>query len=52
VGICITYVDNKHTEEQGSQEILLRYNGENLKRRGQNTRDTNLDFPENYDDDD
>jgi hypothetical protein len=38
-------VVNEHIEEQGSQDRSLRNTGENFKRRGKNTRNTDLKFP-------
>jgi hypothetical protein len=45
VGNCIAYEDNKYIEEQGSQDRSLRSTRENFKRRGKNTRNTDLRFP-------
>jgi hypothetical protein len=45
VGNCIAYEDNKYVEEKGSQDRSMRNTGENFKRRGKSTRNTDLRFP-------
>jgi hypothetical protein len=45
VGNCITYVVNKHIEEERPQDRSLRDPEENFKWRGKNTKNADLRFP-------
>jgi hypothetical protein len=45
MGNCVTYVINKHTEKQRSQNRSLRDTRENFERRGENTCNTDLRLP-------
>jgi hypothetical protein len=48
VGNCITYVVNKHSEEERAQDRSLRDTGEKFKWRGKNTRKADLKFLVGY----